>query len=204
MSTKQVSLAVACTDFLKARGKKKGTLAHVLAPKRAAYHVLTSQGGSLVCFANQEGTLARVFQQLSPPAPLLCTSLVPWHYFASAQSLHRGLNSIRGDCDTFNLPHSRLSSSLSSSDIRNYVKRKQTKLVAQTMIRRAFGGFSPFRSPDFPFMTANTSSKYKQCNICLWQACLPRAEPFSDEEDASSCYIVCPDCYRPAPPGPWW
>ena len=50
-----------CTNFLKGRGEKKGTLARVLAPKRAVYHVLTSQGGSLVCFANQEGTLARFF-----------------------------------------------------------------------------------------------------------------------------------------------
>ena len=33
---------------------------HVLAPKRALYNVLTNQGGSLVCFANQEGTLAHV------------------------------------------------------------------------------------------------------------------------------------------------
>ena len=49
---------MACTDFLQGRGGKKGTLASVLAPKRAVYHVLTSQGGNLVCFANQEGTLA--------------------------------------------------------------------------------------------------------------------------------------------------
>ena len=50
---------------------QEGTLAHILAPKRAlecaflpqkraVYHALTSQGGSLVCFANQEGTLAYV------------------------------------------------------------------------------------------------------------------------------------------------
>ena len=51
---------MACTDFLKGRGEKKGTVAHVLSLKRAVYHVLTSQGGSLVCFANQEGTLAHV------------------------------------------------------------------------------------------------------------------------------------------------
>lgn len=30
-----VSCSVACTDFLKGRGEKKGTLARVLAPKRA-------------------------------------------------------------------------------------------------------------------------------------------------------------------------
>ena len=48
-----VSCSVACTDFLKGRGEKKGTLACVLAPKRAVYHVLTSQGGSLVCFATK-------------------------------------------------------------------------------------------------------------------------------------------------------
>ena len=52
---------MACTDFLKGRGEKKGNLARVLAPKRAVYHVLTSQGGSLVCFANHEGTLACFF-----------------------------------------------------------------------------------------------------------------------------------------------
>ena len=50
-----------CTDFLKGRGKKKGTLVCILAPKRAGYHVLTSQGGRLVCFANQEGILALFF-----------------------------------------------------------------------------------------------------------------------------------------------
>ena len=42
-------------------GSQEGTLVHVLASKSAVYHVLTSQGGSLVCFANQEGTLARIF-----------------------------------------------------------------------------------------------------------------------------------------------
>ena len=35
-------------------GSKEGTLARVLAPKRALYHVLTSQGGNLVCFANKD------------------------------------------------------------------------------------------------------------------------------------------------------
>ena len=56
-------------------GSLEGTLACILAPKRAVYHVLTSQAGSLVCFANQggtlthflgsqESTLALVFQQL--------------------------------------------------------------------------------------------------------------------------------------------
>ena len=48
-------------------GSQEGTLACVLAPKRAVYHVLNSQGGSLMCFANQEGTLARV---LAPRRPL--------------------------------------------------------------------------------------------------------------------------------------
>ena len=61
--------AVACTDFLKGRGKnirvlcsatEKGSLARVLAPKRTVYHVLTSQEGSLVSFANQEGTLVHI------------------------------------------------------------------------------------------------------------------------------------------------
>ena len=42
-------------------GSQEGTLAHVFAPKKEVYHVLTSQGGSLVFFANQEGTLARFF-----------------------------------------------------------------------------------------------------------------------------------------------
>ena len=70
-----------CTDFLKGRDEKKDTLACVLAPNRAFYHVLTSQGGSLVCFANQEGTLACFFGSQAgtlarvPPHPL-CTSLV--------------------------------------------------------------------------------------------------------------------------------
>ena len=40
------------TDFLK---RKKGTLARVLAPKRAVYHVITSQGGSLSCVFQQLG-----------------------------------------------------------------------------------------------------------------------------------------------------
>ena len=64
---------MAHTDFLRGMGKKKGTLARVLAPKRALYHVLTSQGGSLVCFANQEGTLACFFG--SQEGTLVCTSL---------------------------------------------------------------------------------------------------------------------------------
>ena len=42
-------------------GSQEGTLVRVLAPKRAFYHVLTSQRGSLVCFANQKGTSARFF-----------------------------------------------------------------------------------------------------------------------------------------------
>ena len=37
--------------------------------KEAVSHVFTSQGGSLVCFAKEEGTLAHVFQQLPPPPP---------------------------------------------------------------------------------------------------------------------------------------
>ena len=62
-------------------GSQEGTLAHVLAPERIVYHVLTSQGGSLVfcrprghfgtlfwlprghfsaSFGSQEGTLVRV------------------------------------------------------------------------------------------------------------------------------------------------
>ena len=65
-----------CTDFLKDRGKKKGTLARVLAPKRAVYHVLTSQGGSLVCFAKQEGTLTCFFQQLGHDGGGDCDPLV--------------------------------------------------------------------------------------------------------------------------------
>ena len=39
-------------------GSQEGTLARVLAPKSGVYHALTNQGGSLVFFANQEGTLA--------------------------------------------------------------------------------------------------------------------------------------------------
>ena len=56
--------SVACTDFLKGRDlfvSQEGTLARVFAPRRAVYHVLTSQGGRLVCFTKQEGTLARFF-----------------------------------------------------------------------------------------------------------------------------------------------
>ena len=48
----------ACTDFLKGRGEKKGILACVFAIQEGSYHGLTSHGSSLVCFANQEGTLA--------------------------------------------------------------------------------------------------------------------------------------------------
>ena len=36
-------------------GEKKGTLVRVLAPKRALYHVLTSQESSLVCFNQPRG-----------------------------------------------------------------------------------------------------------------------------------------------------
>ena len=72
-----------CAHFLKSRGQTKGNLAHVLAPKRAVYHLLTSQGCSLVCFANHEGTLAhvlaprRALQRMffSNWATPLCTSL---------------------------------------------------------------------------------------------------------------------------------
>ena len=42
-------------------GSQEGPLAGILALKRALYHVLTSHGGSLVCFANQEGILACFF-----------------------------------------------------------------------------------------------------------------------------------------------
>ena len=72
--------AVACTDFLKGSGEKKGTLARVLAPKRAVYHVFTSQGGSLVCFANQEGTLACV---LAPKRTLQGTFWLPRGHFSA-------------------------------------------------------------------------------------------------------------------------
>ena len=64
--------------FSKRFGSKDGTFARVLAPKKAVYHVLTSQGGSLVCFADQAGTLARFFG--SPEGTLAhvtsCTSLL--------------------------------------------------------------------------------------------------------------------------------
>ena len=55
-------------------GSQDGTLAHVLAPKMAVYHVLTSQGCSLVCFANQEATLEHV---LAPKRTLWHTFLAP-------------------------------------------------------------------------------------------------------------------------------
>ena len=60
-----------------------------LPPKRAVYHVLTRQGGSLVCFANQEGTLAHVFQQLGrggggdPLPPLVFLSKGPLQFVLS-------------------------------------------------------------------------------------------------------------------------
>ena len=37
--------------------------------KSVVYHVLTSQEGSLVCFVNQEGTLARVLAPKSSLSP---------------------------------------------------------------------------------------------------------------------------------------
>ena len=60
--------------------EKKGTLARVLAPKRAVYHVLTSQGGSLLCFANQEGTLAHV---LAPRRALYRMFWLPGGHFTA-------------------------------------------------------------------------------------------------------------------------
>ena len=51
---------VACTDFLKGRGEKKGTLVRVLASKMTVYHVYPAKG-AVKCFANQEGTFARFF-----------------------------------------------------------------------------------------------------------------------------------------------
>ena len=42
-------------------GSQEGTLAHVFARKSAVYHILTSQGVSLMCFVNQEGTYAHFF-----------------------------------------------------------------------------------------------------------------------------------------------
>ena len=47
-----------------------------LPSKRAVSHVLTSQGGSLVCFANQQFTLACVFQQLCHEAPPMHTTVL--------------------------------------------------------------------------------------------------------------------------------
>ena len=79
-----LSWPVVCTDFLKGRGekKKKGTYSAFSPPKRAVYHVLTSQGGSLVCFANQEGTLVCVFQQLGHGTWGQVSRLF-WSYFIS-------------------------------------------------------------------------------------------------------------------------
>ena len=49
--------SVACTDFFKGRGKKKGTLACVLAPKRALKCAFwLPRGHFSVCFGSQEGT----------------------------------------------------------------------------------------------------------------------------------------------------
>ena len=67
--------------------KEKVTLPCSLAPKRAVYHVLTSQGGSSVClacfFGSQGGTLAHIFQQLGHGGATVhitastCTSVPP-------------------------------------------------------------------------------------------------------------------------------
>ena len=58
-----------------------------LPPKRAVYHVLTSQGGSLVCFANQEGTLARV---LIPRRALYRTFWLPGGHFIARFDSQKG------------------------------------------------------------------------------------------------------------------
>ena len=53
--------AVACTDFLKGKGEKKGTLARVLAPKRALKDKFCLPKGHFsACFGPQEGTEAQV------------------------------------------------------------------------------------------------------------------------------------------------
>ena len=38
----------------------------VFANQEGSFNVLSSQGGSLVCFENQEGTLAHVFPTIGP------------------------------------------------------------------------------------------------------------------------------------------
>ena len=62
---------VACTDFLRGRCEKKGTLMRVLAPMRAVYHVFNQPRGQFsvfclprghfnACLGSQEGTLMHV------------------------------------------------------------------------------------------------------------------------------------------------
>ena len=52
---------MAWTDFLKGTGENEGILVCVFATQAGSFN---HQGGSLVCFANQESTLAHVFQLL--------------------------------------------------------------------------------------------------------------------------------------------
>ena len=56
-----MSQPVACTEFLKGRSEMKGTLACVLAPKRALKRVFWLPGWHFSArFDSQEGTLARI------------------------------------------------------------------------------------------------------------------------------------------------
>ena len=41
---------MACTDFLKGRGEKKGTLARVLAPTRTLQHAFSLPRGQFIMF----------------------------------------------------------------------------------------------------------------------------------------------------------
>ena len=84
-------------------GSQEGTLVRVLAPKRAVYHVLTSQRGSLVCFANQEGTLACFFG--SQEGTLACV-LAPKRalkqvFFASMRAVYHVVTSQGGSLVCF-------------------------------------------------------------------------------------------------------
>ena len=53
----------------------RGHFRHVHMLYTWVYHVLMSQESSLVCFANQEGTLAHIFQQLGHGGIILITPL---------------------------------------------------------------------------------------------------------------------------------
>ena len=50
-----MNTTVACTDFLKGRGKNKGTLASVCSQEGTLAHVFVTRKGSLSCFNQPRG-----------------------------------------------------------------------------------------------------------------------------------------------------